>query len=195
MDISELLGQQQDSGVGIDDFELVVGGFQIFVEADGAVISEEDRVGIFHEGGERFAEAGVAGRDIFGRWDAAEKYFGLGMDAGWQFKSGNRERRRMRRMAVNDRANIGAVFIDEQVHQDFACARALAGNLLAFDIDDAEVVGLELTFADAGGRAENPIFGKTIGMISFVAGAEALQPDSAADVAHQFLELPFADSV
>jgi hypothetical protein len=90
--------------------------------------------------------------------------------------------------------DVGAGLVDREVHQDFAGALALAGDLLALAVDDAEVVGLEVALADAGRRAEEAVGADAVGVVALVAGAEALEPDAAADVAHLFLEFEFADA-
>src|SRR5207245_6128111 len=117
------------------------------------------------------------------------------MNAGWQIDAGDGEGGGVRGMRVNDRFHIRAGFVDGQMKIDFAGALACAADLLAFQIDGADVVGLESTLGNSRGRAEDAIFADAIGVVAFVAGAETLHPDTAADVAHLLLDLPLADAI
>ena len=156
---------------------------------------EEDGVGIFHVRKDRFAEALVTRSDIFGCFYGTQKHFGLGMNARRQIDAGDGEGGGVWRMRMNHRSHIGAGFVDGQMEIDFAGALAGAADLLAFQIDGADVVGLESALGNSRGRAEDAIFADAIGMVAFVAGAKSFLPDAAADVAHLLLEFPFADGV
>src|SRR5206468_1066325 len=74
-------------------------------------------------------------------------------------------------------------------------AFSFAGDLIAFEIDRADVVGLERAFADAGRRAEDSLLADAVRMISFVARTELPLPDPPADVAELFLDPPLADAI
>src|SRR5437870_5534819 len=165
------------------------------MKTDDAVGLEEDGIGILDVGKDRFAQSLITGRDIFGCFYGTEKNFGFGMNAGGQIDAGDGEGGGVRGMRVDYRAHIGAGFINRQVEIDLAGALAGAADLLAFEVNRADVVGLESAFGDSGGRAEDAIFAEAIGVIAFVASAEALLPDAAADVAHLLLYFPFADAI
>src|SRR4051794_40492543 len=79
------------------------------------------------------------------------------------------------------------------MQQDFAGSFAFARDLFAFDVNDAHVVGLEVSFADQTRRAEDAILAHAEGVIPLVAGAKSFDPDAPADVAHLLTEFPFAD--
>ena len=92
------------------------------------------------------------------------------------------------------RLHVRPGLVDRKVEQNLAGPFSLPGDLLALQIDRADVIGLEVSLADAGRRAEHAIGTDAIGMISLIPGAETLQPDAATDVAHLFFDLEFADA-
>src|SRR6059036_909998 len=100
----------------------------------------------------------------------------------------------MGRMRVDDGADVGTGFVNGRMHQEFAGAFAMAGDLIALQINHADVIGLQIAFGDSSRRAKNAIFADTERVVAFVAGAEALEPDAPADVAHLLFELPFGDA-
>src|SRR4029079_2390036 len=97
-------------------------------------------------------------------------------------------------MRVNDRLHIRPRLVDRQVQQDLARALALAADLLALHVGDAQIFGRKVALADAGRRAEDAVLADAIGMVSFVAGAEPFLPDAAADVAPLFIELDISQA-
>src|SRR6266700_7478567 len=100
------------------------------------------------------------------------------MDAGGQIDAGDGEGSGVRRMRVDYRSHIRPGFVDRQVKIDFAGALAGAADLLAFQIDGADVVWFASTLGNAGRGAEDAIFADAIGVVALVAGAEAFLPDS-----------------
>ena len=90
--------------------------------------------------------------------------------------------------------HVGPRVVNGQVHQDLAGALALAGDLLALHVHRADVVRLEEALADAGGGAEHAVLADATGVVALVAGAESLEPDAPADLAHLLLELELADA-
>jgi hypothetical protein len=75
---------------------------EIGVEADDAVVLEDDRVRVLDVGEDRFAQARVAGGDVLRGLDGAEEDLGLGVDAGGQLDAGDGEGGRVGRVAVDD---------------------------------------------------------------------------------------------
>jgi len=82
------------------------------------------------------------------------------------------------------------VFLGE-VQQNLARPLALAGELLAFVIDEADIVGLEEALAHHRLRTQDLLIVQAERDVSIVGGGEALGVDAPADLAHLFLELVF----
>src|SRR5262249_40177864 len=67
---------------------------------------------------------------------------------------------------------------------------ALAGDLLAFEVDDAQVVGLHEALRDASRRAEDAILAQPETDVAVVGRCESLVVDPPADLAHLLSQLP-----
>ncbi len=97
-------------------------------------------------------------------------------------------------MAVNDRPHIGAVLHNLQVQQDLTRALTLAGDLLAFEVDGAEVVGRHEALADHRRAAEDFVLAHAIRDIAIVGRGEALRVDAPPDFADLLFDLAVVDS-
>ena len=187
---ADLLGQDQDAAVGVDDFRLEIGVFQVGAVGDGAVVGQQDRLGVLdvrqHGVGKRLAARRLVGRDR----DLAQEHLDFGQDALGDRLAGDGEGRRVRRMTVHDRAHVGPRLHDRQVQQDLARALALAGDLLAVQVDDAQIVGLHESLRHPRRRAEHPVVAEPQADVAVVGRGESLVVDPPADLAHLLAKLP-----
>ena len=94
-------------------------------------------------------------------------------------------------MAVDNRADVRAGSHDGQVQQDLAGPLALARDLLAVKIDDAQVVGLHEAFGHTRGSTEHAVFGELQADVAVIGRGESLVVDPATDLAHQLAHFPF----
>ena len=187
---ADLLGQDQDPAVGVDDLGLEVGVFQVGAVGDGAVVGQQDRVGVLDVGEHRVGERLAAGRLVGGDGHLAQEDLDLGQDALGDRLAGDGERGGVRRMAVHDRTHVGAGLHDRQVQQDLARPLPLARDLLAVQVDDAQVVGLHEALRDPRRRAEHAVVAQPVADVAVVGRGEALVVDPAADLAHLLAKLP-----
>src|SRR5439155_20294888 len=97
---ADLFGQEQNSRVSINDFELVISLFEVGMKADDAMGLEENGVGVFDVGKDRFAEALIDWGDVFGCFYVTEEHFGFGMIASGEIDAGDGEVSGVRGMIV-----------------------------------------------------------------------------------------------
>ena len=78
---------------------------------------------------------------------------------------------------------------DRQVEHDLAGPLPPAGELVAFHVHDAQVVGLQEALGGHGGRADHFLLIDAIGNVAVVGGGEALLVQAVADFANLLLDL------
>ena len=88
-----------------------------------------------------------------------------------------------------NRPDIASMLHNRNVLADFAGHFSMPGNLIRLHIDDAKIVRLHKTFADAGGGADDTVFVEAIGNVAVVCRCEAAIVKPAPDVADFFLDL------
>ena len=191
-DVSELLGEDQDPAVGVDDLGLEVGVFKVAAVGDRAVVGEDDRIGIFHVGEHRVGEILAAGGLVRGDRHLAEENLELGHRALRDRLVGDGEGGRVGRVAVDAGADVRPGLHHGEVEQDLARPFPLAGNLLAFHVHHAEVVGLHEAFRHAGRRAEDAVLAETVTDVAVVGRGETLRVDAPANLAHLLPQRPLA---
>ena len=191
---AELLRQQQNSAVGVEDLGLPICLFNGLADRHRAVVGEDDRVdSIGQEWNHRVSEGVATGSLIRRDRHFTHEDFNLGEDALRDRFASHRERRGMRRMAVNDRLHVRPMFHDGQVQQDLAGPLPLAGDLRPFHIDRTDVVGRHETLADHRGRTKHFVLAHANRDVPIVRRREALVVDATSDLADVFFELPIVD--
>jgi hypothetical protein len=92
-------------------------------------------------------------------------------------------------MAVHDALHVGPLAQNGQVQQNLTATLSLAGQLLAFHVDNAQIVRLHKAFRNKGRRAEHFLFGESVADIAIIAGGEAFVVNPPANVADFEFEL------
>ncbi len=136
-----------------------------------------------------FGKLLIARRLVLRDRHLAEEHLDLRQDALGDRLMRHRKRRRMRRMAMDDGVDVGPILVDRQVQQHFAGPLARAGELLAFVIDLADVLGLQEALGHHRRRAEDFPLVEPDGDIAVVGGGEALGVKPPADLADLFFDL------
>ena len=150
-DLTELLGQQQNSTVRVEDFCFPVGVLKRLAERHGPVIREDDRIGpVTQKGDDGIREGVSAGGFVRGDRHFPHKDFDLGQNALRNRFTSDSKGGCMRGMTVDDRLDVGPVFHDCQVKQNFAGALSLTSDLNTFHIDGTDVIRRHEPFADHG---------------------------------------------
>jgi hypothetical protein len=86
-------------------------------------------------------------------------------------------------MAVENGFGLGHGLEDFKMQQQFAGAGASAGKLVAVEIDQANVLGRQVEFADESRRTQNFVGADAIGDVAAVAVDKLAQPELAAGCA------------
>ena len=179
---ADLLGNEKSLAVGLEGFDQPLGVGDGVCPANDAVVREQDGVVIADEGADGLSKGlgagGFVGRDGGG----ADGGFVLGDEAdgrarsrswrkavawgGWQWTTARRHR-------------VGAV--DLEVQQQFAGAQAFAGEDVAVEIGEADVVRLHVALAHHGGGAEQKALAETDADVASVAVDILALPQLAAD--------------
>ena len=130
----------------------------------------------------------VPGVSYIGDRHLAEEDLDLGQDALGDRLAGDGEGGGVRRMAVDDGLDVGPVLVDGQVQQDLAGALARAGELLAFVVHLADVLGLHEALGHHRRRAQDLAVVEADGDVAVVGRGEALGVEAPADLADLFFE-------
>src|SRR5439155_13379476 len=103
--------------------------------------------------------------------------------------AGHGERSRMWRMAMHSGDRALLTLHDREVHQDFARALLRAGELIAFEIDQAHLLWLHEAFRHQRRRAKRNVFADANGNVAAVAIDVSALPQAAADFANLELQI------
>lgn len=95
---------------------------------------------------------------------------------------------------MDDAVNILAVFVNLQVQENFAGSLVLASELVAVEIDKAQIIGFEKALAMQRRRAEHTLPVQTHRNVSFVGRAELPLIHAAADFTDFLSQLILAQS-
>ncbi len=133
------------------------------------------------------ANSGVPGVSYGRERHLADEDFVFGDDAGGRHAANDGVRGGVRGMAMHHGFGFGDLFIDFQVHEDLAGARAAAGELFAFEIDHAEILRAQVGLAQQGGGTEDLVGADAIGDVAAVAVHVLALPELAAHVTDLFL--------
>ena len=91
-------------------------------------------------------------------------------------------------MAMHDALHVWPGFHNFEVQHHFAGSLFLAGDLVAFHVDEANVLRLQKTFAVHRGRAEDFVLVEAHADVAVVRRGETTLIDSVADLADGFLK-------
>ena len=179
-------GNSLAKGIGV--FHLPVGVFYVLAPADDAVVLHENGLVLFRELTDFLGIFRRAGRLVAGKTNLTKENLGLGDQARRWGDSGHGEGSGVNRMGVHARLSLGLVLHNTKVRIDLGGARTGAGDLVAVEIDHADVVGRHEALRDEGRRAEHEIVADADRDIATVTIDIAFIPDALADVADTLFE-------
>ncbi len=178
---AELGRDHQRPAVRLDHLGIPFGVRDRVRPADDPVIGEQHRVVMLHERYHGFGKL-LRARSFVGRHGAAaDEDVVLGNDRGWRHVPGDGIRSRMRRVAVHDALRLRNRLVDLEVQQDLAGPRPGADQLVALEIDHANVFGPQVGLADQGRSAKDFVRADAIGDIAAVAVHVLPMPELPAD--------------
>ena len=184
--------KHQDLAIHVHRFEVEVSKFQGFVAGDRAVVGQQDRVGLVPQvRQDRLREVLAAGRVVHGDGRSADPYLHLRQHAHRRLDAGHREGRRVGRMGVDHRVDLGQLMEDLQVQQDLAGAGLVAADLLARVVHHRDVRGLQEPLEHPGRRTQVPALAQAETDVAVVGGREPVFVYPVPDVADLLLDFPF----
>ena len=190
-DAAQALCQHEDTTIGVEDFRPPIGPFDVFAEADRAVIGKDDDIGLFHKGDNGIGKGLSAGRFIFGDRYITEENFDFGQDALGDRLAGNGERSGMGRVTMDDTFHVGSVLENFDVQQGFTGPFFPPGNLPPCHVHRGNVIGLEKALAMHGGRTQDLVFIQANRDIAVVGGCKPLVVDSTPDITYVLFQLEY----
>ena len=156
---AQLPSVEQNPAVGIKDLGHPESVLDVFRITYRPMVAENNRVRLMDERDNCLGEFLSSGTLVGRQRDLAEKHFWLGKNAHRNRLTGDGKRSRVRRVAMDDRPDVGPLAIDFQMKQDFASAAFIARELISLEVNCAKVVWLKKAFAVQGRGAKDFIFG------------------------------------
>ena len=92
-------------------------------------------------------------------------------------------------MAVQNRTHLGSLLHNRKMKEDLARTFTRARDLIAFHIDDAQILGLHKPFANLSRRAHDAILVDSVANIAVVSGGESAVVQSATNIANLVFHL------
>ena len=187
--LAKIVRDHENAAVRVENFREPVRFLDGRSQADGAVIGENDDVGLVNVRQNGVGKFLTAGNRVLRDRNVAHVDVDFGKNALRNRFLRNPEGGGIGRMAMEDGTNFGALLHDRQVEEDFARALARAGDLIPFHVDDAKILGLHEPFADLRRGADDAILVDTIADIAVVRRRKAPIVQSATNIADFVLNL------
>ena len=154
---AQLRGEHQRPAIGVKHFGAPLGARDGIGPANDAVIGEEHGVVRLHVGKNSFSK-GLGARRFIGRYgDVAHDHFEFRNNQIGREAAGDCVGSGVGRMTMNDSLSIGHSLVDFEMEKQLARSAFAAGELISVEIDEANVLGREVEFADQRRRAEDGV--------------------------------------
>ena len=173
---------QRDPGKVLHGFHFHIGARQVFAVSHDSVVRHEYRVVLGHERLECVGQFRRPRRAVLGERNAAEpdhhltdQRLGQGTPRCSESGSGGR-------VCVHNSLHVGAQFVNQQMHADFAGNVAASGQLAAFSVNDHQVGGTHSAFAYGRGSNQDTAAVQTNREIAVGGSDEAALMQHAAEI-------------